>query len=240
VIALALDSSTDRLSVALARPELPVLARSLDGARRHAAGLVPLIRSLLDEAGLAVSELTHLALADGPGGFTGLRVGAAVVKAMARAHPAVVVSAASTLMVRAAGAATPPGARVLVATSALRGEVYAAEYRVALPGSIETLVPPRLTTLEALHRETPDLLIADLPAKLLDHLTDQFAAPLLRGPGSCPEASALLALIGVPGGAETITRLDDWEPAYGRPAEAQARWEAAHGRALSSPAREAR
>jgi hypothetical protein len=33
-----------------------------------------------------------------------------------------------------------------------------------------------------------------------------------------------------------IQHLDDWEPTYGRPAEAQARWEAAHGRALPNPA----
>lgn len=235
MIALALDTTTDRLSVALGRPGAPVLERTLAGARQHAAALVPLIAGLMDEAGISLAELEHLAIADGPGGFTGLRVGASLVKALARSAPGLVVSTASTLMVRAAGAA-PGGARVLVVTSALRGELYAASYQVTLPRRVDTLMAPQLATVESLGRETPDLLIADAPEKLVDRLADQFAVPLVRGSASLPHASALLSLIGVPGGAAPIERLDDWEPLYGRPAEAQARWEAAHGRALPDQA----
>ena len=236
MIALALDTTTDRLCVALGRPGRPVLERTLAGARQHAAALLPLISALLDEAGIPLSLVEHVAMADGPGGFTGLRVGAALVKALARSTPGLHVSAASTLLVRAAGIAPPGGARVLVVTSALRGELYAASYQVRLPVRVDTLMEPRLATPETLIRETPDLVIADAPEKLVDRLADQFAVPLIRGSGSLPHASALLNLIGVPGGAAPITHLDDWEPTYGRPAEAQARWEAAHGRALPDQA----
>jgi tRNA threonylcarbamoyladenosine biosynthesis protein TsaB len=240
VIALALDTTTDRLSVALGRPGSPAQERTLFGARQHAAALLPLIAGLLDEAGVPLSEIEHIALADGPGGFTGLRVGAALVKALARTAPGIAVSTASTLMVRAAGIAPPGGALILVVTSALRGELYAAAYQVGLPLRIDTVMEPRLATVESLRREAPDLLIADAPEKLVDRLADQFAVPLVRGSASLPHAAALLSLIGVPGGAAPISHLDEWEPAYGRPAEAQARWEAAHGRALPDPAGEAR
>jgi tRNA threonylcarbamoyl adenosine modification protein YeaZ len=237
VIALALDTTTDRLSVALGCPGRAVLERTLAGARQHAAALLPLIAGLLDEAGISLAEVEQVAIADGPGGFTGLRVGAALVKALVRSSPGgLAASTASTLMVRAAGLAPPGGARVLVVTSALRGELYAASYQVALPARIETVMEPRLATVESLHQEAPDLLIADAPEKLVDRLADQFAVPLVRGSASLPRASALLSLIGVPGGAAPIAHLDDWEPTYGRPAEAQARWEAVHGRALSDPA----
>src|SRR5688572_17164410 len=84
MIALALDTTTDRLSVALGRPGQPVLTRALDGARQHAAALLPLIEGLLGDAGIAFAEIQRIALADGPGGFPGLRVGAALVKALAR------------------------------------------------------------------------------------------------------------------------------------------------------------
>jgi len=236
VIALALDTTTDRLSVALRCPDRPVLERMLAGARQHAAALLPLISGLLDEANIALSDVEHIAVADGPGGFTGLRVGAALVKALARTTPGLGVSTASTLLVRAAGIAPPGGARVLVVTSALRGELYTASYHVLLPSRVDTAMEPRLATVDTLSREAPDLVIADAPDKLVDRLAGQFAVPLIRGNASLPHAAALLNLIGVPGGAVPITHLDDWEPTYGRPAEAQARWEAAHGRALPDPA----
>ena len=240
MIALAIETATDRLSVALGRPGAPPLEACQAGARMHAAALLPMVDRLLRDAGLTLGEVDVLGVADGPGSFTGLRVGAAVVKALARSRPGLPVWTASTLMVRAASAGPPHGARVLVVTSALRGELYAASYRFDLPLRVDTLVAPALATLETLHRETPDLIVADAPDKLVDRVADHFAAPLVRGPAALPSAVALLSLLGVPGGAEAISELDDWEPVYGRPAEAQVRWEATHGRRLSHPTRDPR
>ena len=236
MVELAFDTTTDRLSVA-GRADGRIVGRTLEGARQHAGGLFPLIEAVLRELGGSIADVATLTLADGPGSFTGLRVGLAAAKALARARPGLTVWSASTLLVRAAGAAPPHGARVLVVTPALRGELYAASYRMELPHAVETLAPPALATPESLHRETPDLLVADAPDKLVDRLADQFAVPLIRGLASLPNASALFLLRGIPGGAERVTELDDWEPRYGRPAEALARWEALHGSALAHPPR---
>jgi tRNA threonylcarbamoyladenosine biosynthesis protein TsaB len=237
VIRLALETATDRLCVALSRPDTPSVERRLEGARRHAAALLPLMGELLAEGGIDLSAVAALAMADGPGSFTGLRVGAAAVKALARSRPGLEVWTASTLMVRAASLAPPHGTRVLVVTSALRGELYAASYRLDLPRSVETLRPPALATPESLHGEAPNLVVADAPEKVVDRLADQFAVPVVRGVASLPSATALLSLIGVDGGALRVRELDDWEPTYGRPAEAQARWEAVHGRVLPDSSR---
>ncbi|NOT07823.1 MAG: tRNA (adenosine(37)-N6)-threonylcarbamoyltransferase complex dimerization subunit type 1 TsaB [Gemmatimonadales bacterium] len=234
MIALAIETTTDRLSVAgrVDGGEGRTAARALDGARRHAAALIPLIDEVLSELGTTLPAVTDIAIADGPGSFTGLRVGASTVKALVRTHRQIRVSAASTLMVRAAGAGAPHGAVVLVVTSALRGELYAATYLVDLPNTVTTIKAPTLATPESLHAQRPDLLVADAPEKLVERLADQFQVPLVRGAASLPMAKALLSLVAVPGGAVPIEELDDWEPSYGRPAEAQAKWEAAHGRAL--------
>lgn len=236
MIALAIETTTDRLSVA-GQGGGRTAGRAFDGARMHAARLLPLIEEVVRELQVDLKSVEALAVADGPGSFTGLRVGVAAAKALARAQPRLTVWKASTLLVRAAGAAAPPGARVLVVTSALRGELYAASYRLQLPRALETLAAPALATPESLHRETPDLLVADAPDKLVDRLADQFAVPLIRGAASQPSAVALLALLAVPGGAERVSDLDEWEPRYGRPAEAQVRWEAKHGRSLSDSPR---
>ena len=235
MIALAIETTTDRLSVAGGLPDR-VASRIWAGARMHAARLFPLIEAVLEELGVGLPEVSALALADGPGSFTGLRVAAAAAKALARAQPGLSVWTASTLLVRAASAAPPRGARVLVVTSALRGELYAAMYRMELPNTVALLLAPTVAVPESLQRERPDLLVADAPERLVDRLANQFAVPLVRGPASLPNAAALLGLIGVPGGAVRIEHLDGWEPHYGRPAEAQRRWEAAHGRILPDPA----
>ena len=243
MILLALETTTDRLSVAARRLGVSAAGeggggderetvRSFDGARMHAAKLFPLMDEVLEELGVSLRDVDALAVADGPGSFTGLRVGAAAAKALIRSRPGMTLWTASTLLVRAAGAMPPRGARVLVVTSALRGELYAASYRLELPNTVEVLMAPALATPESLQRETPDLLVADAPEKLVDRLADQLAVPLVRGAPARPGAAALASLVGVPGGAERITDVDRWEPLYGRPAEAQARWENAHGRRL--------
>ena len=240
MISLGLETTTDWLTVALGRPGQPVLERKLDGARQHATALLPLIEGLLREAGIGLPEVQRIALADGPGGFTGLRVGAALVKALARARPGLEVWSASTLLVRAAAVAPPGGARVLVVTSALRGELYAALYQMALPLRVITEMAPAIATVESLHKIAPDLVVADAPDRLVERLADRYSVPLVRGGASLPQAARLLTLLDAEGAAVRIEKLDDWEPHYGRPAEAQARWEAAHGRALPDPAGGAR
>jgi tRNA threonylcarbamoyladenosine biosynthesis protein TsaB len=238
MIAVAFDTTSDHLSVAARDASGRVVNRSLDGARRHAAALLPLLGEMAVELGADRRAIDTLVLADGPGSFTGLRVGAAVMKAFARALPRPpAIWSASSLLARAAGAARPHGARVLVATPALRDEVYAARYRLDLPRSIETLEPPAVMLPDLIPAEGVDLVVADLPAKLLDRLVDRLQVPAIRPPLSLPHAEALFALIGVPGGAAPIQDPDGWEPVYGRPAEAQRIWEVAHGKPLPHPVR---
>jgi tRNA threonylcarbamoyl adenosine modification protein YeaZ len=238
MIAVAFDTTSDHLTMAARDASGRVVSRSLDGARRHASALLPLLAEMGDDLGVDPRGVDTLILADGPGSFTGLRVGASVMKALARGLPACpAIWAVSTLMGRAAGASRAHGARVLVATSALRDEVYAARYRLDLPRGVETLEAPAVTLPDLIPAEEVDLLVADLPPKLLDRLVDRLQVPTIRPPLSLPHAAALFDLVGVPGGATLVADPDDWEPTYGRPAEAQRIWEVAHGKPLPHPLR---
>ena len=175
MIVLALETTTDRLSVAARRispgesaPRGPARDSTAPGCTRRSSS--PWSSWCSGSWALRLGDVEVLALADGPGSFTGLRVGAAAAKALVRACPGLSVTTASTLLVRAAGVMPPHGARVLVVTSALRGELYAASYRLDLPNTVETLRSPAVASPESLHRETPDLLVADAPDKLVDRL----------------------------------------------------------------------
>jgi tRNA threonylcarbamoyladenosine biosynthesis protein TsaB len=228
---LALDTATERASVALGVPGGTPLEETIGGARRHAAGLLPTVQRLLQRAGGSLDDLRGIVLSDGPGSFTGLRVGASVAKALAQARGLRLWTAPS-LLVRAAGAARGEEL-VLSVANALRGQVYAAAYRF-LPDGIRTELIPSVRRPQELVGSPlqPAVVIGDAPPEVLAILERWVGRPVIGPPESFPRAALLLDLIGRSGGAREVEAVRDWEPVYGRPAEAQARWESSHGRPL--------
>jgi tRNA threonylcarbamoyladenosine biosynthesis protein TsaB len=228
---LALDTATDRASVALGVGGAVPMEENIGGARRHAASLLPALQGLLRLAGASLDDLEGIAVSNGPGSFTGLRVGAAVAKALVHSR-GVPLWTAPSLMVRAAGVARGDGL-VLSLASALRGEVYAAAYRF-FPDRVVTELAPsvrRPAELVGCSLE-PALVVGEAPAEILAALESWVGRPVIGPPEGSPRAARLLDLIGRPGGASLVEDARNWEPVYGRPAEAQARWEMAHGRPL--------
>jgi tRNA threonylcarbamoyladenosine biosynthesis protein TsaB len=211
------------------------LEEELHGARRHAAALLPMIQRLLDRGGMSVQDLTGVVLSDGPGSFTGLRVGAAVAKALAHAR-GVAFATAPSLLVRAAALAAA-GGTVLAVSNALRGEVYGAIFRFG-PAYVDTVMPPGVWTPQALveHVPRPDAIVGEAPPEALAVLETWSGMRVVGPPRGAPRAALLFDLLERTGGAVIISDVEGWEPEYGRPAEAQARWEKAHGRALPDPA----
>lgn len=229
---LAIDTSGRKAAVALGRPGRVETGAAVEGPRVHGARLLPLVDEVLGRAALTLGDVTDLALTDGPGSFTGLRVGAAVAKALARTRgvtlhlaPALLAAAAEPLLL---------GGMVASASDALRGEVYAGAWTIEA-GALATRLPPRALAPADLPGllPPPAVLVADLPAALAAPLAGWGART--ASPGDA--AAGLLRLAAVPGGLRPVPDVEGWEPDYGRPAEAQARWEAAHGRALPDPAR---
>lgn len=222
---LALDTATDRASVALGGPGLPPVRGGVVGARRHAAELVPAIERCLAEAGTGYGAIEGIVLADGPGSFTGLRVGASVAKALCRARPVPLWVAPSLLVCAAAG---PAGAVVLAVSNALRGDLFAAAYRCT-PARVEVVLAPEVLRPEAIRARVA------APAVIVGP-----AAATLGGTPTWPDAGVLLDLVGRAGALSHVPDPARWEPVYGRPAEAQAQWELKHGRPLADPAGPAR
>lgn len=228
---LALDTATDHASVALGVPGEPPLEENIRGARRHAAALLPTVQTLLRRAGASLDDVSGIVLSDGPGSFTGLRVGASVAKALvdARGLPLWI---APSLMVRAAGVAHDDGV-VLAVASALRGEVFAAAYRF-LADEIQVELLPSVRRPDEIVAGTlrPAAVVGEAPVEILAMLESWAGHVVIGPPDGSPHAAQLLDLVGRRGGARRVTAAAEWEPVYGRPAEAQARWEIAHGRPL--------
>ena len=205
---LAIDTATGRLSVAVGPSATDSVERHLDGPRQHARALLALVDEALAAREESLADVEAVIVANGPGSFTGLRVGASVAKGLHHALGLPVYTAPSLL----GCAVAEHQAGLVVATSeALRGDVYAAAYGFA-GGQVEQLMAPRVVP-----REQAGALV---PGAVL--MQDQQV-----------DARRLLGLRAWKRGLEPIAQVEAWTPEYGRPAEAQARWEREHGRPLT-------
>jgi tRNA threonylcarbamoyladenosine biosynthesis protein TsaB len=218
MIVLAVDASTYAGSVCVLQGREILSHRRVVMRDVRSERLMPAVAEALAEAGLSVGRVDRLACGAGPGSFTSLRIAAAIAKGLAAAmgRPLYPVSSLALM----AGAAEPPlgpGEYVLV-LDALRGEAYAATCVVDEHGDVTDLGAVRLVS-EA------DLATLGRGARgLVGEGRDVKSAPDARG---IVRTTALLERDGP-------ADLRRWEPEYGRVAEAQRRWEAAHGRALSN------
>lgn len=127
-LVLGLDTST-AVVVGLARDGVPVATAVLADRLAHAEQLMPMIRRVCTEAGVAPRALTSIVAGLGPGPFTGLRVGVVSARVLA-ATLGVPLRGVCSLDVIAAQHVRggPADGTFLVASDARRREVYWARY----------------------------------------------------------------------------------------------------------------
>ena len=95
MILLAIETATMQVGCALAVDGEVVATHEVSRGRRHAENLVPAIEFLCRQAGIGLADLSAIAVDIGPGLFTGMRVGIATAKTMARALTVPVVPVCS-------------------------------------------------------------------------------------------------------------------------------------------------
>lgn len=77
---LALDTSTEKATVLLQEKEQLLAFRQNDAPMQHAAFIQPAIAAVCSEAGIELSQLSGVVVVNGPGSYTGLRVGLSTAK----------------------------------------------------------------------------------------------------------------------------------------------------------------
>jgi tRNA threonylcarbamoyladenosine biosynthesis protein TsaB len=122
---LALETSTDRLSLAVQNGERRWAFEGAGGAQSSAT-LIPAVMNLLQQAQLSLNDLDAIAFGRGPGAFTGLRTACAVAQGLALGANIPVLPIDTLLCV--AEAARPHAERVLVLMDARMQQIYAAAY----------------------------------------------------------------------------------------------------------------
>jgi tRNA threonylcarbamoyladenosine biosynthesis protein TsaB len=123
---LAVDTTTERGSVAVTEDDCIRGEVRLASSEGHSRRLLPAVDFLLHSLGLRPADVEAFAVTTGPGSFTGLRVGLSTVQGLALGadRPCLGMSALDVLAARIAG--TAPALVALM--DAYRGEVYGAVY----------------------------------------------------------------------------------------------------------------
>lgn len=133
MLILSLDTTTRAGSAAVLRDDSVVAVLDGDAARTHGERLPGELAEVLRIAGVTLQDIELLAVARGPGAFTGLRIGLAAMQALAMvtSRPVVGVSALDALAAAAFESMAVEQARLCAWMDAARGEVFAAAYDAA-------------------------------------------------------------------------------------------------------------
>jgi len=126
---LSLDSSTEACSIALLAENKKVHQRFMLAPREHTQKILPTINEVVKEAGLSLSDIDAIIYGQGPGSFTGVRIGISIAQGLAFGLDIKMVGV-STLQAMAQQAFDCNGTQsVYAAIDARMGEVYFAHYK---------------------------------------------------------------------------------------------------------------
>lgn len=189
-IILGIDTSSTDLGIGLYRSGKPLASYSRYIGNSHAEHLTPLLTALLSVNDIAPHTITSIAIAQGPGSFTGLRIGMAFVKGFAAGVSARILPVSSlSVLVHAALAVQ---GEIIAAIDARNNDVYSARFH-SDGRTMERLSADTVQTREAFYSElSPDdtvvsdtlgytrsSVFASLPALKLHIPVEQ--SPLQRG-----------------------------------------------------------
>jgi tRNA threonylcarbamoyladenosine biosynthesis protein TsaB len=220
MITLALDASTYTGSVALIADGRVAGEQTTAMKGANEERLMPAVADVLRTADVAVSDIDRVVCGAGPGSFTSLRIAGAIAKGIATGIGKPLYAVPSMALVL--GGTPLGGGRYIVAIDALRGELYVGLYDIDAAHSIVEVEPARLIPADSLPR-----IALEYEARVVS------PSPIEDAIVALPRAAAVARLETLIVAAGPVA-IDGWEPAYGRLAEAQVKWESAHGRPLPS------
>ncbi len=137
MLMLCVDASGKSAAAAVCKDETILAQNFENNGFTHSQTLLPLVDRTLKEAGVNIREIDTFAVTNGPGSFTGLRIGCALIKGLAGQRPCVGVP---TLLALAWNAAERAGDIIIPMMDARCNQVYTAVFE-SRDGRIHRLAP---------------------------------------------------------------------------------------------------
>lgn len=220
---LAIDSSNLVMSVAVAAADRVLGELTTNSRKNHSERLLPAIAALLRDVGLSAGDLDRIAVAQGPGSYTGLRIGVTVAKTLAWTLKKELVGVSSLEIVAQNGRYF--NGLIAPFFDARRDQIFASLYE-SREGRISRIAPDRLLPMENWITELKDmrqpvLFLSNDLKKWNERLEGLPMARLGNAVENVPRAGEL-ARLGAQG--EPVEDIHHFLPTYLRLAEAEAKW----------------
>lgn len=221
---LAIETSAKSVSAAVVENGVPLASAYQNMGLTHSRTLMPLVDGMLSAAGLRVQDMDLLAAANGPGSFTGLRIGVSALKSLAWAleKPCCGVS---TLAAMARNLAHMEGL-IICAMDARRNQVYNALF-LAHDGVLTRQCPDRAIGLAELaeeikNRPEPKFVVGDGAGLCYNHLLEQDVPCRMAPPQLVMQNAVGVALAAEEmAAAGQVTTARDLVPVYLRLSQAE-------------------
>lgn len=231
MLILGLESATAQVGCAIGGHEGVLASSHSSRGKRHAENLTPAIEFVCRQARVELSEISCVAVDNGPGLFTGLRVGVASGKAIAQALrvPMITVSSLDLLAFPVRFAHR----RIAAVIDARRGEVFWAFYR-QVPGGVQRVSEPAVGSPDDLAAELlaqggETLLVGDGAVRYADQLAHRPGFELAGGDLAHPSARSLVQLAHARALREDWIRPHEVELLYLRKPDAEINWSVREG-----------
>ncbi len=192
---LALDTSTSWISLALFDGTSLRYEATWESQLHHTVELAPALERVFNQTGVSPQELTGLAVAQGPGSFTSLRIGMALAKGMALALNIPVVSLPSLDVI---AGAQPLDERPMVAVlHAGRRRLACGNYRVEGDAWVAQGEPVVMDAKELVKTiEAPTLICGELSAEVRAIIGRRWKNAIIVPPEHCLRRAGYLAALG--------------------------------------------
>lgn len=228
MLVLCIDSSSVTATCALVKDDQILCEINLNSKREHSALVMDLIDELLTSYKLTISDVDAFAISEGPGSFTGLRIGMATIKGLAYSTKKPCISL-STLDSLAYNAIIFDGI-ICPIIDALRDNVYSNLYR-NVNGKLTSISESACISLEELiedlnKRDEKVMFVGDgvtkHRARLLEEVPNAIFAPL-----NClyPKASSLGELALIKLNAGITSPINEFNPVYLKKTQAETEYE---------------
>ncbi|MDQ7026842.1 MAG: tRNA (adenosine(37)-N6)-threonylcarbamoyltransferase complex dimerization subunit type 1 TsaB [Anaerolineae bacterium] len=146
---LAIDTATRSLSLALHNGNTLIAEQTWRTGNQHNVLLAPSVQHMMAVCDVTTHALTAVAVSNGPGSYTGLRIGVAFAKGIAAVNKLPLIGVSTLDMLAAGQPFKNTRYKLLAILQAGRGRIIAAQYRVK-KGRWDALTNPEITTWDDL------------------------------------------------------------------------------------------
>ena len=157
---LAVDTVSNICSVACAHNELIAIRKSTADVKNTDV-VLNMVLAVCEEVGISVSDIKHLLVTNGPGTFTGVRVGVVLCQMLAYANSSMIYPISSTLAHAYTAWGRLGDGKYAVILDARMGEYYYAEYEINSLGFSVLREDSRINLIDMANMEC-DFLVGDV------------------------------------------------------------------------------